>query len=502
MSQQMRKLLGVLSILLILSTSITPVVGYASQPGLALQTPNPVTPAQPEASQTIYLPLTRKSKNTPLLVASEMDSGADKNSTNKAATANVRWARTTVISWKDIQPNDPYQTNPPTYTYNWNAVDEANIKGLAASGIQAIAIVKYAPRWASKYPGYSCGPIAQKNLTDFANFMKAVVQRYSQYPYNVHYWELGNEPDVDWRWFPDDAQGNPNIFGCWGEDSDPYYGGGYYANMLKHVYPAIKATDPSAQVIIGGLLLDCDPTNPPPGKDCKPAKFLEGILVNGGANYFDIVSYHGYSGYNGGLLIDETYPTWSARGGLSIGKANFLREVMSKYGVNKPLFHSEGALICPETAYYVPWCNPTGNGPTAAFYEAQADYVVWLFVRDWANGMWVTSWYQFEGPGWRYSGLLDGSQNPKPVYYALQFLTKELSAVTYKQQISQYPDVRAYEFANAAKRIWVMWSPDDQNHTIDLPAGTIQVLDKYGIVVTPVSNKITVKSPVYVELTP
>ena len=39
--------------------------------------------------------------------------------------------------------------------------------------------------------------------------------------------------------------------------NDPYYGGGYYAEMLKIVYPQIKAADPEAQILIGGLLLFC-----------------------------------------------------------------------------------------------------------------------------------------------------------------------------------------------------------------------------------------------------
>jgi hypothetical protein len=46
--------------------------------------------------------------------------------------------------------------------------------------------------------------------------------------------------------------------------SDPVtlnFGGEYYGNMLKIVYPAIKSADPQAQVLVGGLLLDCDPVN-------------------------------------------------------------------------------------------------------------------------------------------------------------------------------------------------------------------------------------------------
>jgi len=64
--------------------------------------------------------------------------------------------------------------------------------------------------------------------------MKALVVCYSVAPYNVKYWELWNEPDIAASSFP----GN-NIFGCWGDPGDAYFGGGYYTVMLKVIYPKI-----------------------------------------------------------------------------------------------------------------------------------------------------------------------------------------------------------------------------------------------------------------------
>jgi hypothetical protein len=83
--------------------------------------------------------------------------------------------------------------------------------------------------------------------------MHDLVARYSVPPYNVKYWELWNEPDVD----PALAGliGGDIPFGCWGDSTDPYYGGGYYAEMLKAVYPRIKAADPQAQVARGRIAL-------------------------------------------------------------------------------------------------------------------------------------------------------------------------------------------------------------------------------------------------------
>jgi hypothetical protein len=265
--------------------------------------------------------------------------------------------------------------------------------------------------------------------------------------------------------------------------------------MLEAAYPAIKKADPEAQVLIGGLLLDCDPDDPPPGKDCKSAKFLEGILRVGGGNYFDVVSFHGYPLYDGTRQIDRTVPSWIGRGGVVQGKIAFLREVMATHGVDKPLMHTEGALLCHPDS---PICNP----PDTAFFEAQADYVVWLFVRNWAEGLKATIWYQFEGPGWRHGSLLDGNQQPKPAYNALQFLSQELSSARYEGSVTLYLALRGYEFSVPGKTIWVLWSPDDQSHDVVLPASMLTVYDTYGEDITPDNSTLSVQSPIYVELAP
>lgn len=440
--------------------------------------------AQATDPVTISLPIV--GRNFPAIPVFGVQMSAINNARGlqHAVAANTYWVRLHAFHWDKIEPVNGG-------AYNWNTGVETSLKNASANGMQVIAIVHGTPAWAQKYPGVACGPIREDALDDYAQFLTDLVTRYSQPPYDVHYWELGNEPDVGWNL----VSGN-SVFGCWGEAGDPYYGGGYYAEMLKVAYPAIKAADPRAKVLIGGLLLDCDPTNPPAGKDCTPGNFLEGILHNGGAPYFDIVSFHGYPQYGGSLHNDLQFPSWAHRGGVVLGKIHFLREVMAKYGVDKPIIHTEGSLTCPETT--TAYCNPPGS----AFNEAQADYVVWLYVRNWANDIMGTIWYQFDGLGWRSSGMLDANQQPKPVYNAYKFLTEELGGAGYERRITQYTGLDAYEFRTTDKRIWVMWAPDGQQRTITLPAGFVKAYDKYGAALTPNNNQLTVRSPIYLELTP
>ena len=440
----------------------------------ALQVTEPVT---------VYLPLVgRNFPPPPPQFGVQMYGINNSRGLTRAIESEVHWVRFAAFQWDEIEPVRTY----PNPTYHWEVVDEDSLRNAADNGMEVISVIQFAPDWAQKYPGSYCGPIKEDALDEFAQFLQELVSRYSAPPYNVSYWELGNEPDAPMGY-------SRSVFGCWGEVEDTYYGGRYYAQMLQQAYPAIKAADPQAQVLLGGLLLD----RPSGGSDNSP-RFIEGILVGNGGSFFDIVSFHGYPPYDGSLQRDEHYDVWESRGGVVLGKIDFLREVITAYGVDKPLMLTEGSLTCPE------WRPDLCNPPDTAFYEAQADYVVWLFVRNWAEGLLGTIWYQFEGQGeWRYSSMLGSVQNPRPAYYTFDFLTEELGGASYKGLVTRYSALRGYEFSAPGKRIWVLWAPDEQLHTITLPSATLEVVyDKYGNDITPTGSSISVNSPIYVELTP
>lgn len=399
--------------------------------------------------------------------------------------AGFQWTRRNALLWSVVEPLEGQR--------NWVAVAsiERDLSTAASQGIKTILIIRDTPLWAQKVYGHSCGAVKPDKLGVFAVFMKDLVARYSVPPFNVKYWEIGNEPDVDPSLVDADS-----LFGCWGDLSDPYYGGGYYAEMLKVVYPAIKSADPQANVLNGGLLLDCDPSNPPAGKDCKSALFLKGMLEAGAADYFDILSYHGYPYYHGSWETVETAGTWRARGGYVMGKLAYLREILNAYGVQKPIFLTEGSLTCPE--WNTGFCTPPGE----AFFEMQGDYAVMLYVRNWAAGISGTFWYGLEGPGWRYTSMLDGGQNPKPDYLALSFLLSELKGAVYRREVFEYENVRGYEFALPDKHVWVLWPKDDNPHHILLPFDALKVYDRAGKAIALASTGVELAHPIYIEFNP
>jgi hypothetical protein len=168
---------------------------------------------------------------------------------------------------------------------------------------------------------------------------------------------------------------------------------------------------------------------------------------------------------------------------------------MSSYGYDKPIIHTEGSLTCPKSS---PGCDP----PVDAFFETQADYVVWLYVRNWAAGGIGTIWYQLEGPGWRYGSMVDEENQPKPAMDSFRFMTSELKDAVFIQTLPEYSPLQVFEFQTTEKRIVVIWSPDGQPYSFPLPVNVTKVLDLYGGELPSDQGEISILRPVYVELTP
>jgi hypothetical protein len=458
---------------------------------LLLVTGNPAlisahTEAETE-DRMVYLPLSFNNSNPQRQLGVEVSSFTTTGIVDKAVQANVYWLRRNGLLWSTVQPDGPSQ-------YLWDATLEAELIQASNAGFETILVVRSTPTWAqmpsprNKY----CAPMDTDYIDDFAYFMQQAVSRYSAPPYNVRHYELWNEPDVEaLGWDSESA------FGCWGDHTDPYYGGGYYAEMLKQVYPAVKAANPFAQVLIGGLLLDCDPRKPGDIGYCSdqskalPPKFFEGILVNGGGPYFDTVSFHGYPTYKtdeNPILSETGYPFWSANGGVVAGKINYLRAIMVTYGLQKPILHTEAALL-----YF------QDQVPTEAFQQAKADYVVWLFARNWAQGLSGSIWYTLNGPGWRGSGLLDAYQQPLPAYETIKYLSDTLAPYNFRTHLTFSNGVVGFEFINGASKMWLLFKPGNEPLTLTKPSRFVAAYDLYGNPID-VLDTILIDRPTYIEL--
>ncbi len=377
-----------------------------------------------------------------------------------ALAANIRWVRA-YINWKDVQATEGG-------AYDWSSPGisslEAQLINATANKLKVEFLISGTPDWA-KDPSLlnkpNCdGRIQLGKIKDFASFVQAVTARYGVSPYNIDYVELYNEPDA------------AGVMGCWGDPTDTnYYGGEAYGEMLKVIYPAVKAVNPRINLLIGGLLMDCDPFHPPAGKDCTVTKFFDGILNDGAGADFDGISFHAYDYY--GPLIGQynNKVNWNSdntTGPVVLAKSNYLNNVLKKYNVtNKFLLSSESALVCKND-----YCKKSTFPQRLPDFETtKAYYVAEVFTSSMAANFKANLWYSIFSDLDNNSGLLNADMTPLPAYYSYQFTSTKLAGDLFIQQINTFPGVWVYAFTLPnGNNLWVLWSIDLNPHLVNLPS--------------------------------
>ena len=439
------------------------------------RTPRPLPSSTPLPTATTRPQPTWTPAPSPTPAASifgmQMEQAESGSGLDLAVDAGLRWVRFLVFEWDKIEPQ---RTDPPTY--RWEAVDEARLREAARRGLKVIALVQFTPEWAQAVPGSSCGPVAARALPDLDRFLRAAVARYSAPPFQVRYWEMGNEPDVDPAAVP-----ARSVFGCWGDGTDEYYGGRAYAEMLKVAYPAIKAQDPGAVVLNGGLLLD----RPSGGNDTHP-RFLEGMLEAGGGDYIDILSFHAYSHYQA-ATGQMGNPAWPGSPTVMPAKVAFIRDLLKRYGHgDKPLMNTESALQCGKAS---PEC-----------LEMQARHAARSYAEAAALGLVAQIHYAWINEHWRYTGLVLPNLEPKPSYHAFRAASTFLAGASYRGPAAGYPaGVEGYTFATTAPGtlLDVLWSQDGQPREVTLPGGAT-AHDHYGQPIPADGSIVLDGDPVYI----
>lgn len=273
---------------------------------------------------------------------------------------------------------------------------------------------------------------------------------------DVKYWQIWNEPDFA----PTDV--GDEGFGCWGNPGDPYYGGGAYAEFLKLAARPIH--DSGAQLVMGGLALDCGPT-------CARSKFFEGVLRTADINSaIDVIDYHSYADkYDDSKRDWDKYNNdWSGGSGILLNKLYFLRGVMQRYGVNKPIIVGEAALRYRSNNF-------------SQYISDQANYVIRFYTRAWANGIAGVEWYSLSKGEHYNTDLIDGTI-PRAAYRALAFLSGTLKGSSYFGQLPTTGTLEGYAFYNQAsgKLYHVYWNNAATAQTVVLPATPIAYYDEQG----------------------
>ncbi|MGB0962757.1 MAG: Ig-like domain-containing protein, partial [Mycobacterium sp.] len=156
------------------------------------------------------------------------------------------------ISWYVVE----YEEGAP----DWSLIDPLVDKAVARD-ISVLGMLYDSPEWLS---GSTDPHAAPSDPQLFAEFAAATATHYLG---RIDTWEIWNEQNIPRFWATPDPVA--------------------YAALLQAVYPAIKAVDPSATVITGGLSPD------PSGID--PLAYVEAMYAAGAGGYFDALSMHPYS---------------------------------------------------------------------------------------------------------------------------------------------------------------------------------------------------------------
>lgn len=410
-----------------------------------------------------------------------------------AREAGARWAKTG-ISWASVEPTDVDLSN--TANGNW---PDSWIQTLVDNGLAPMILIWKNPSWAA---ATSCGPLNTGMLSEFAEFLAALVARYSQPPYNIKHWELYNEPDIK------DAALGDGFGGCWGNN------GAQYAQMLAVADAAIHGADPEAKIILGSLAYEwwngdffksgIDPTISPGPTEWTTSgnefpDFLETVLSNGGGDHFDIMGFHDYIVFHprwdrpddGSLPGDQPYQGCTGRPqeGDILGKLIYLRKRLMKHDAaygNKPFAVTEIGRRSDSGQPMLQQSCLGGSVPGSD--EQQSRYAVQGNVRALAAGLEIAIWFDLIDLGTGEYGLLDASLNPKPAYWAYKTTTSELEGYQYVKQLSSsetsgHTDVEAYLFeSSTGNQKWVLWTPTkvsgETTRQVSFPVEKIRVVPK------------------------
>jgi hypothetical protein len=142
---------------------------------------------------------------------------------------------------------------PRRGAFDWRRADYI-VRKASRYRIAVQPVLVYSPSWAAA--SASSPPRAR----DFSRFVRRFAARYRR---KIDYYELWNEPNFDRYWDGTQAE--------------------YIRTVLVPGYRAVKAADRRAKVLLGG------PTSADVG-------WLHGIYSNGGGRFFDVLTYHDYTG--------------------------------------------------------------------------------------------------------------------------------------------------------------------------------------------------------------
>jgi polysaccharide biosynthesis protein PslG len=151
--------------------------------------------------------------------------------------------------------------------WDWSSFDRP-VLAAQRHGLNILGILHYTPGWAQLGVPDPANDKRSPDPSEFGEFAGAAAARYRPL---ITTWEVWNEPNVKQFFAP-----KPDV--------------PLFAEMLRASYSAIRAQEPQATVIVGGLAASDDN-----GTNISPATFVRELYALGANRYFDAIGVHPYS---------------------------------------------------------------------------------------------------------------------------------------------------------------------------------------------------------------
>ncbi len=429
---------------LIVMTSGVPGVGAVREPPLQVSAPSRrATLVQPR----VFLPLVSNDSPPPVFGVITYWPVNSENGLDEIQAMGAQWVRL-AFAWSSVEPVD----TTPEY-FDWSRWD-SEVSSATSAGVSVVATVHGNPSWAAEYAG---GPLYPEHVADFVELMQAAAERYDGDGYMdaagspvIQHWELYNEPDGASIFLAEAG------YGFWGDY------GVEYADLFRQVYPVVKAANPAAKLLIGGLAYERfredDPGNP------YVRQFLDDFLTAGGGDYIDVFNFHYYPGFA---------DVWEPYGRELIGKTAYFRSMLSGYGLSMP-------IVCTEIGEH----SDISRGGSD---ETQSRYVVKSFVWTMAADLDYTTWFALRDitDGYPYLyGLLDPSWQRKSSFYAFRTTAEQLGGALFVGAMSAgelgYTQAEGYAFVDHGQDVYVVWMKDEATRSVTFEGSAALVVAKYG----------------------
>jgi len=319
------------------------------------------------------------------------------------------------VGWGAIEREKGKLAMPPQF--------DAFVRGTAGARLNVLLILDYANGF------YDDGdrPRSPEAIEGFCRYAEFVVRHFGK---DVRLYEIWNEWDI--------GIGLPERYNKGGSAQD-------YFNLLKAVYPRIKAVDPGVTVIAGAST-----------SGAVKKGWLEDIVKLGALDFCDAISIHSYN-------YSEKFPERGPEA-CSAWMSSVQQMLRTHHdGKDVPFYVTE-----------MGW--PTHVARHGTDPELSASYLARLYLLARTSpsfaGIW---WYDFQDDGWnpQYNednfGLVRPDLTPKPAYYVMADIAPVVAGGEFVGRVdAKDENLWVLRFKVGAKDCWALWSADDKDRQVIL----------------------------------